>query len=201
MTGDAPALKQAEVGVAVSNATDVAKGAASAVLTCEGLAGIVKLITVGRQIHHRIATWVLNKTARTLHTTGFIVLSLFATGQFVVDAFDMILMLFLFDFVTLSLATDNVRALGKPTRWDVYRLAGSAAVLGLWIIGLQFAWLYLCAYLTVSTDPDIHTIGFQLVFYFSCLTTFSVRERTRFWASRPVRPPRAHPPNRTTAQR
>ncbi len=69
MTGDgvndAPALKQAEVGCAVSNATDVAKGSASAVLTHDGLSGIVALVHTGRRIHHRIETWILNKSQRT----------------------------------------------------------------------------------------------------------------------------------------
>ncbi len=78
------------MGVAVSNATDVAKGAASVVLTQDGLSGIIRLIEVGRQIHERITTWVINKTCRTLQTTGFVVISFLIRGVFIVDDFDMV---------------------------------------------------------------------------------------------------------------
>ena len=112
MTGDgindAAALKQAEVGIAVSNATDVAKGSASVVLTEEGLSNVVNLVVTGRMIYQRILTWIFNKIVKTFQVVMFVIIAFLLTGLFVVGAFQVVLLLFLVDFVTISLSTDNV---------------------------------------------------------------------------------------------
>ena len=123
MTGDgindAAALKQAEVGIAVSNATDVAKGSASVVLTEEGLSNVVNLVVTGRMIYQRILTWIFNKIVKTFQVVLFVIVAFLLTGLFVVGAFQVVLLLFLVDFVTISLSTDNVRPSAKPETWNI----------------------------------------------------------------------------------
>ena len=134
MTGDgvndAPALKQAEVGIAVRNATDIAKDSASAVLTTEGLGGIVAIIMVGRAIYQRIFSWVLNMITKKTHLIGYIVVMLLLTHYFVISIFAMVLLLFLGDFATMSISTDNVKYSIKPDSFNVSWLFKVALPLG-----------------------------------------------------------------------
>jgi H+-transporting ATPase len=193
MTGDgvndAPALKQAEVGIAVSSATDVAKGAASVVLTSEGLSNIVDLVKIGRMIYQRIRTWIINKVVKSFLVIMFVVLAFLMTGLYVVTTFHIVLLLFVIDFVTITLSTDHVRGSEKPNTWDVTGLMKVGAVVGLLAVleslGL-LAFGSIC--FDVLADADkLHTFSFLTLFYFSIFTIFVVRERGHFWDSRPSR--------------
>ena len=193
MTGDgvndAPALRQAEVGIAVSNATDVAKGAASVVLTNEGLASIVDLVKNGRRVYHRIATWIINKISRTILKTAFVVFAFVISGRLVMSAFTMLLMMFLTDFVKVSLATDNARWSQEPETWDLHGLVQVAVVLGLLMVAEAFGLLYLgLRYFGLSMDdPTFYTFTFETLFYFAMFSILAVRERRHFWDSMPSR--------------
>jgi len=88
--------------IAVSNATDIAKKSSSVVLSLEGFEGIFDMIVIGRMVHQRISSWTINKIIRTFKRVVFIVLAFILTGRFVVSTFNMILLLFLSDYVTLS---------------------------------------------------------------------------------------------------
>jgi P-type E1-E2 ATPase len=133
MTGDgvndAPALRQAEVGLAVSRSSDVAKGAASAVLTTEGLANIVDLVKIGRAIYQRVLTWIVNKVSRTILKAGLVVIAFLVSGQFVISALGMVLLVFMTDVVKITLATDRVDSATTPETlpacWSVYLVSGS----------------------------------------------------------------------------
>jgi magnesium-transporting ATPase (P-type) len=191
MTGDgvndAPALRQAEVGIAVSSATDVAKSAASVVLTEPGLANIVTLVQEGRTIYQRVLTWILNKISRTILKGGFVTIAFLATGRFAVTAFAMLLLTLVTDFGKISLATDRVRPSPRPESWAVGGHVAVAAAVGLLMVvealaGLAFAWTRL----GLGADPvGCSTFSFLLLLYFAPSSILSLRERRWCLASRP----------------
>jgi plasma-membrane proton-efflux P-type ATPase len=191
MTGDgvndAPALRQAEVGIAVSSATDVAKGAASVVLTDPGLTNIVALIEQGRTIYQRVLTWVINKISRTIMKAGFVAVAFLVTGKFAVSAFGMLLLVFMTDFAKIALATDNVRWSRKPETWNIGGFVAVAAVLGLAMVAealllLALGWSRLGL---AANDAARSTFSFLTLLAFAIFSILSARERRRFWATRP----------------
>ncbi len=194
MTGDgvndAPALGQAEVGIAVSNATDVAKKSASVVLTQEGLSGIVDLVKTGRMIYQRIVTWILNKIAKTFQIVVFVVLAFLLAGVYVVDVFSMILFLFVTDFVTLSLSTDTVRYSQTPDTWNVTGLVKVGVSLGVLIVAESLVLLFIAlhGFDMGSNVGAVHTFFFDYLVFLGVLNVLILRERRHFWESRPSRP-------------
>ena len=193
MTGDgindSPALKQAEVGIAVSNATDVAKGAASVVLTESGLSNILDLVVTGRMIYQRIVTWIINKVVKTFQVVLFVIAAFLLTGMFVVDAFQVVLLLFLVDFVTISLATDKVRPSAKPETWNITHLVKSSILLGVFIVAESLGLLYLAlTYMHFASTAQLNTFGFDMLLFGGLFTIFVVRERGNFWDSKPSKP-------------
>jgi magnesium-transporting ATPase (P-type) len=191
MTGDgvndAPALRQAEVGIAVSTATDVAKGAASVVLTEAGLTNIVALIGQGRAIYQRILTWIVNKISRTILKAAFVAIAFVATGQFVISAFVMLLLVFVTDFAVITLATDHVRPSQKPETWNIGGFVAVAAALGIAMVAETLFLLWIAwSHFSLATDINaLYTFSFLLLLYFAVFSIVSVRERRWFWATRP----------------
>jgi H+-transporting ATPase len=193
MTGDgvndAPALRQAEVGIAVRAATDVAREAASVVLTTDGLLGMVQLVEEGRAVYQRVLTWIVNKVSRTIEKSALVVLAFLATGRFVVSTTGMLLLLFMTDFVKISLATDRTTGSRRPETWRIGPWVRVAAWLGVLMLAESLAILAVAWRLfdLGSTEAALQTFSFQMLLFFALFSIVSVRERRRFWASRPSR--------------
>ncbi len=191
MTGDgvndAPALRQAEVGIAVSTATDVAKGAASVVLTEPGLNGIVTLVEEGRAIYQRILTWIINKISRTVLKAGFVSAAYLLTGKFVVSAFAMLLLTFMTDFAKISLASDRVRPSARPETWDIRRQVAVGAAIGIVMVVEALLLLHLCRTPFGLSDADgsLYSFSFLTLLYLAVFSILSIRERRHFFASAP----------------
>ncbi len=191
MTGDgindAPALKQAEVGIAVANATDIAKDSASAVLTAEGLGGIVTMIKTGRTNYQRILSWVLSMITWKIQVVGYIVVMLFLIHYLTFSIFSMVLLLFLADFASMSISTDNVRYSLKPDSLNISWLFKIGLSLGIidMIEGILFTMALLTYFGLSGSVNRLYTFTFAYLVLTGLFTLMMVRERDHFWKSRP----------------
>jgi len=191
MTGDgvndAPALKQSEVGIAVSNAVDVAKSAASVVLVNEGLTSIVDLVKNGRVIYERISAWILSKIIRTLQVSVFTVLTFLLTGNYAISAFGVIMYFFLTDPVKIAISTDKLQGSKNPSTWKIDGAIKASAILGTLVIVESVVLLYIVlnVFNVSINNPTIYTYTFEILFYSALLLNFNVRERRPFYKSMP----------------
>ncbi len=191
MTGDgvndAPALKQAEVGIAVINATDIAKDSASAVLVTGGLGGILAMIKTGRAIYQRIFSWVLNMITKKIFKLVYIVSMLFLTHNLVISIFATVLLMFVGDFATMSISTDNVRYSKRPDSLDIswlFKVGMPLAMLAV-IEGVVLTMAGL-SYFGLGSDINrLYTFTFSYLAMESVFSLMIMRERGRFWKSRP----------------
>jgi len=191
MTGDgvndAPALRQAEVGIAVSTATDAAKGAASVVLTEPGLTNIVALVEQGRMVYQRILTWIINKISRTIMKVAFVAFAYVFTGKFAISAFAMLLLVFTTDFAVITLATDGTKPSRKAATWKIGGFVAMSAALGVAMVAEALVLLWVCwSPLKLADDADaLSAFSFLLLLYFAVFSIVSIRERRWFWSSMP----------------
>lgn len=186
MTGDgvndAPALKQAEVGIAVRSATDVARQAASIILLKDGLRQIIDLIREGRIIHARIANYTVNKISKTILTILFVCAMFLLTGQFVVETLDMVLLLFLIDFAVLALAVDKVSWSRYPAQWNIRPLVIKGILLGLLLFLECVVWFFLAErQFGINDIGSAHSLGFCTLFFATILIIPLVRTDGPFY--------------------
>jgi H+-transporting ATPase len=191
MTGDgvndAPALKQAEVGIAVANATDVAKSAASIVLTNSGLSGILSAIEVSRRIYQRMLTYILNKIIKSFEIAIFLSVGVILTGDIIITPFLIVVLLFTNDFMTMSIATDNVPFSHKPERWQISRLMMIGGILSFLILILSFSVFFYARQIMHLTLPQLQTLIFLMLVFTGQGIVYLIRERRHFWESLPGR--------------
>ena len=191
MTGDgvndAPALRQAEMGIAVNNATDVAKAAASIVLTESGINVIINAVTISRQTYQRMLTWVINKVTKVIEFIGLLTLSFFWLHGIVLSLLGMSLLVFANDFVTLSLATDNVKHTPNPNKWNVKDITLASLVPGmLLVVEGMLVILMGMKYFHLEWEKLRTLVMLNLIFN-SQFRVLIVRERRHFWSSMPGR--------------
>ncbi|MEM4501428.1 MAG: plasma-membrane proton-efflux P-type ATPase [Thermofilaceae archaeon] len=188
MTGDgvndAPALKKADLGIAVSGATDVAKSAASAVLTSPGLREIADIIRLGRTTYRKIVVWTINKIVKTFSIVYFVAASTLLLGIPILTPTHMILMLFLYDFVTLSISIDVLRPSERPERWNMRKLVAISTMLGVVKLTELFAALYIAKLINLSY-PQLQSFMFHILLLSGLLNILNFREAGMFWNSRP----------------
>jgi H+-transporting ATPase len=189
MTGDgvndAPALKQAEVGIAVSNSTDVAKASASIVLTEPGTRQIIDAIKTSRQIYQRMLTWVINKVTKVVQFVGLLILGFFWLHGVLLSVLGMVLVVFANDFVTMSLATDNVKYTSSPNQWNVKNVTWASVIMGLLLVAEGGIAVFVgIRYFHLGWGALQSYVMLMLVFT-SQFRVLIVRERRRWWSSRP----------------
>jgi len=189
MTGDgvndAPALKQAEMGIAVSNSTDVAKAAASVVLTESGVGVIIDAITISRQIYQRMLTWVLNKVVKVIEFIVFLTIGFFWLHNILLTLIGMSLLVFSNDFVSMTLATDNVKSTCNPNKWNVKNIILASFIPAIFyvvedviiiLIGINYFHLQWNELSTLVMLSFIINSQFRVLI---------IRERRHFWSSLP----------------
>ncbi len=196
MTGDgvndAPALKQAQVGIAVSTATDVAKASASLVLTNPGLSGMLGAVETGRRVYQRLFSYISNKIVKTIQIGLFLALGLLIFGikNFDVQAMPLIILLLIFtnDFVTMSLSTDNVRYSKKPNKWNVRELMEISIAFSIgWLVYIFGVYIWGWKLLDLS-KPALDSFIFLGLVYSGHANIFLVREKSFLWHSMPSKP-------------
>jgi H+-transporting ATPase len=191
MTGDgvndAPALRQAEVGIAVSNSTDVAKASASMVLTEEGVGVIIDAIKTSRQIYQRMLSWVINKVTKVMQFIGVLMLGFFWLHDVVISLLGMVLLVFANDFVTMSLATDNVERTTNPNAWNVKNITLASLVLGVFLV-VEGAIVVIIGISYFHLEMEgLRTLMMLNLVFVSQFRVYIVRERKHFWSSKPGR--------------
>ncbi len=191
MTGDgvndAPALKKADCGIAVSGATDAARAAASIVLMTPGLSVIIDAIKESRKIFQRMNSYAIYRIAETLRVLLFMTLAILIFNFYPLTAVMIVMLALLNDGAILSIAYDNVHYKDKPESWNMRLVLGIASVLG--IVGpiAAFGLFYLGERVYHLDHPHLQTMMYLMLSVAGHLTIFITRTRGPFWSIRPAR--------------
>jgi H+-transporting ATPase len=182
---DAPALRQAQIGIAVSTATDVAKSAAGMVLTEPGLAGIVAAVREGRITFQRILTYTLNSIIKKIVTVLFLIVGLIMTGHAILTPLLMVIVMIADDFLAMSLTTDNVRPSPMPNSWRIGSLTMAGVIMGICLLAFCSAVLATGKFEMGFGIDELRTLAFVALVFGSQATIYAIRQRRHLWSSRP----------------
>jgi H+-transporting ATPase len=182
---DAPALRQAQIGIAVFSATDVVKAAAALVLTEPGLGGIVSAVQEGRIAFQRLLTYTFNMLIKKIEIVLFLAVGLVMTGHAVMTPVLMVLMLVTNDFLAMSLTTDRASPAPSPSRWRMQNITGAAIALGACKLSFSITVLAVGKYALELGAGELQTLAFVSLVFGAQAVLYVVRERRRAWSSRP----------------
>jgi H+-transporting ATPase len=190
MTGDgvndAPALKKADCGIAVSGATDAACAAASIVLTTPGLSVIIDAIKESRRIFQRMNSYAIYRIAETLRVLLFMTLAILIFKFYPLTAVMIVMLALLNDGAILSIAYDNVHYKDKPEAWNMRMVLGISTVLGVIGVVSAFGLFYLGERVFHLDRAHIQTLMYLKLSVAGHLTIFLTRTRGPFWSHRPA---------------
>jgi H+-transporting ATPase len=184
---DAPALRQAQMGIAVSTATDVAKSAAGIVLTQPGLGGIVASVKEGRVTFQRILTYALNSVTKKTVQVLFLAVGLIMTGHAILTPMLMVIIMLTGDLLGMSTTTDNVRPSPRPNAWRIGELTIAGVFMGISELVFCTAVLAIAKFRLGLGIETLRTLAFVAIVFGNQATTYTNRERRRLWSSRPSR--------------
>ncbi len=188
MTGDgvndAPALHQAEVGIAVQDATEVAKQAASFILTSPGLEGVRRVVTASRRVYMRIRTWALNKVIKSIEILCIATIVFVITHSYILSPLIAIFVLLANDFLTITIATDHTQPLLRPARWNIPRLIAASSSIAFVPFLFTISIYGLAQYLHYPFDT-IRTIVYCSLIYLGGTTLLAIRAWPFGWSVRP----------------
>jgi H+-transporting ATPase len=180
---DAPALRQAQMGIAVSTATDVAKSAAGMVLTKPGLVGIVAAVKEGRITFQRILTYIINSVRSKIAQVLFLVVGLLITGHAVMTPMLMVIVMLTGDFLGMSLATDNVQASPAPNIWRIGNVTVAGIVIGLCELIFCVVVLVIGKFEMNFRMAALQTLAFVSLVFGNQAAIYVIRSRRRLWSS------------------
>ena len=191
MTGDgvndAPALKKADCGIAVSGAQDAARAAASIVLLAPGLSVIIDAIKESRRIFQRMNSYAIYRIAETLRVLFFMTLAILVFNFYPVTAVMIVMIAVLNDGAILSIAYDNVHYSDKPEAWNMRLVLGISTVLGVIGVAAAFGLFYLGERVFHFDHAHVQTLMYLKLSIAGHLTIFLTRTRGPFWSIRPAR--------------
>ena len=185
MTGDgvndAPALKQADMGIAVSGATDAARSAASLILTEPGLSVIINAVDEARRIFERMMSYTIYRITMTLDIMIFVVLAMLIFNFFPLSTIMIILLALLDDIPIMTIAYDNTRLAPKPIRWELHRTIFISSVLGFFAIIETFGMLLIARFALRLDQPLVQTAIWLQLIAGGHLMLFLTRTKHFFW--------------------